>query len=94
MDCVAKIKLSTGEVARVGDMGHSHVKPWPAANLNDAQLEDFDPNYFYMLEAIGGGGSAGTLGEITTIQVEPENSDVETMKAGEAFAYEITDLFD
>ena len=32
MDCVAKIKLSTGEEARIGDMGRSHVKAWPAAN--------------------------------------------------------------
>lgn len=94
MDCIAKIKLSTGEVARIGDMGHSHVKEWPTDNLNDATLDDFDPNYFYMLEAVGGGGTASTLGEITNIQVDPENSDVSTMKAGEAFAYEITDLFD
>lgn len=84
-----------GDVCRVGDRGKTVVRDWPTETFNAATADDFEENFFYMLEAPSGGGGTGTgmIGEINQINVEPKlNKPIEEMVAGEAIAYVTGDL--
>lgn len=85
-----------GDVCRVGDRGKTVVRDWPTETFNTATAEDFEENFFYMLEDPNGGGGTGhtgMIGEISQINVEPKlNKPIEDMVAGEAIAYVTGDL--
>lgn len=85
-----------GDVCRVGDRGKTVVRDWPTETFNAATADDFEENFFYMLEDPSGGGGTGhtgMIGEISQINVEPKlNKPIEEMVAGEAIAYVTGDL--
>lgn len=82
------MKLQSGEIVRVGDVGKTVVRPRPQDELNP---DSYEPFFFYGRTVDV--STAGYIGEINDIQVEPNARPTnENVKAGQTIVYNSGDL--
>lgn len=87
-DTLLSLKLKTGEIVRVGDVGKTVVRPMPS---QPADPDSYEPFFFYGRTVDV--SQAGYIGEINDIQVEPNARPTdENMKAGQTIVYNSGDL--
>ena len=86
VDFLAKVKLTTGEVGRIGDVGKTAVKELGP----DATEDDLEHNFFYATDVVD---TPNTIGEISNIQVERSfDPKRDQLKAGDSVVYVTGDL--
>ena len=86
-DSLFTMKLQSGEIVRVGDVGKTVVRPHPQDNDPD----NYEPFFFYGRTVDT--STAGYIGEINDIQVEPNARPTdENVKAGQTIVYNSGDL--
>lgn len=88
-DVLAKVKLNTGEVVRVGDVGKTVVRKMTA----ETTIDNMEYNFFYSMDVEDAPPTVAALGEISNIQVEPSEDAVDELQAGDSVIYGTGDLF-
>lgn len=87
-DFIAKVKLDTGEVGRIGDVGKTVIRKLEPDTTED-QLEY---NFFYATDVVES-DEPSAIGEISNIQVEPSfNAETDTINEGDSIIYSTGDL--
>lgn len=87
IDLLAKVKLSTGEVGRVGDVGKTVIRELEP----DTTEDQMEYNFFYSTDVVESGPVS--IGEISNIQVEPSfDEETGVINAGDSIIYGTGDL--
>lgn len=88
VDILAKVKLATGEVGRIGDVGKTVIRTLTP----DVTADTMEANFFYATD-VTLAPIAASVGEIKNIQVESSfDEENETLNAGDSVIYRTGDL--
>lgn len=87
-DFIAKVKLDTGEVGRIGDVGKTVIRKLEP----DTTEDQMEYNFFYATDVVESDAPA-SIGEISNIQVEPSfNDETDVINEGDSIVYSTGDL--